>query len=130
MLSFFNLLEPAADCSDDFTFHKRPFDRQDSFHRHLDPMTDCEAASGGNNYYVVENIDPTNPIKLYSCFAPDGLCLRLNSATEYNVQTLLGNKLHVKLHYSTVSIFYIDCQIQIFVITKKIQLNIIRLVSA
>ena len=129
MLSFFDLLEPAADCSDDFTFHKRPFDRQDRLHRHLDPMTDCEAASGGNNYYVIENIDTTNPIKLHSCFAPDGLCLRLNYATEYNVQTLLGNSYMSNSIIVQFLLFTLTAKYRYLSSTKN-QLNIIRLASA
>ena len=61
-------------------------------------MADCAAASeseGNRGLYYVQQDNVPNPTKMYSCFAPDGLCLRLTSESnggwEYEVQNLLGN---------------------------------------
>ena len=73
-------IAPAADCTDDFTFHRTKYSDKERGNRHLDGFLDCAAASEGNQFYVEQSdiTDETN-FAVTSCFKPDGLCLPLTS---------------------------------------------------
>ena len=74
-------IAPVADCTEDFTFDRIKYSKNERGYRYLDGFVDCAAASEGNRYYVEDYV---LPIPLYnyhieSCFASDGLCLELTS---------------------------------------------------
>ena len=98
------LIEPVADCTNDYTFNRTKYHDKERGNRHLDGFVDCDAASEGNQYYV-EDYDLTNEkdsLNLMSCFKPDGLCLPLTSNSNdgwfYFTFHLEGNNTTIVIH--------------------------------
>ena len=92
------LLAPAADCTNNYTFHRTKYQASERGNRYLDGFVDCEAASEGNQYYM-EDYDFTigGDKMIYSCFKSDGLCFTLTlkniggGGWIYSVLDLAGN---------------------------------------
>ena len=114
MLIFISIA-PAADCTNDYTFHRTKYNHGERGNRYLDGFVDCEAASEDNQYYV-EDYDwsDEDSWNLYSCFKADGLCLRLtsknNGGWDYNVFDMAGkirahNMRNLLVHFKNFSLY-------------------------
>ena len=90
-------IAPAADCTEDFIFDQIRYSSNERGYRYLDGFVDYAAASEGNRYYVEDYTFPNDRRKFYieSCFAPDGLCLKLttedNGGWVYKVYDMYDN---------------------------------------
>ena len=89
-------IAPAADCTNDYTFHRTKYVDRERGYRHLDGFVDCEAALEGNQYYVEDNNLTDVNTGAFSCFTPYGLCFLLTSSKkkggwEHYVFDISGN---------------------------------------